>query len=197
MNWHYVLVFLGAMLVDIVPLPLPPAFTVMVFFQIKYDLNIWFVIGVGIAGSMLGRYILTLYFPYLSGKIFSPAKNHDVEYLGSRMKQKRSKSWKIVLIYSLMPLPTTPLFIAAGMAKMRPDYIIPPFIVGKIISNTIAVFLGDYAAKNTTELLQGALSWKSIAGLVLGLAMLFAILFVDWETLLLHKKLKLKFHIWR
>lgn len=196
MWFKYLLVFVGAMLVDIVPFPLPPAFTVMIFLQIKLDLNIWMVIFTGVAGSILGRYILTLYIPHVSGRIFKKGKNEDVQFLGKRLNEKNWKSHSIVLVYSLMPLPTTPLFLAAGMAKMKPYYIIPAFTVGKLISDTIAVWMGDYAARNTADLLQGMISWKSILGLVIGLAMVFALLFIDWRTLLQKKKLTLKFDIW-
>jgi len=81
MWWQYILVFLGTMLVDIVPLPLPPAFTVMIFFQIYYKLNIWPVIVIGVAGSIAGRTILSLYVSRLSDHIFSVAKNEDVRFL--------------------------------------------------------------------------------------------------------------------
>jgi membrane protein DedA with SNARE-associated domain len=195
MWWQYALVFLGTLLVDIVPFPLPPAFTVMVFLQILYDLNIWAVIGIGVVGSIAGRYILTLYIPKLSGKYFKKTKNEDVQYLGTKMKQKGWKSVAAVLIYSLLPLPTTPLFIAGGMAKLKPIYIIPPFVVGKVISDTAAVFLGKFAAENAASLTEGLVSWKSIAGFAGGLLLVLALLFIDWRTLLEKKKLTLKFHI--
>jgi membrane protein DedA with SNARE-associated domain len=184
-------------LVDIVPLPLPPAFTVMIFLQIKFDLNVWAVIGIGVIGSILGRYILTMYIPYVSGKIFKKAKNDDVQMLGTKMKAQRWKAQMFIMLYSLMPLPTTPLFIAGGMAKMKPMYMIPPFIVGKIISDTIAVLSGKFAAENTSMLVEGVVSFKSIVGLVLGLMLVLAILFIDWRTLFIKKRLKLKFDIWK
>lgn len=189
------MVFIGALLVDVVPLPLPPAFTVMVFLQIVYDLNIWAVIGIGVAGSILGRYILTLYIPKLSTKMFNPAKNEDVQFLGEKMKQKGWKSQGLILLYSLLPLPTTPLFIAGGMAKMKPIYIIPPFIVGKLISDMVAVLLGKYAAENADGLMDGLVSWKSISGLAIGIFLIFVLLFVDWRTLLQKNKFTLKFTI--
>ena len=195
MWWQYALVFIGALLVDVVPLPLPPAFTVMVFLQIVYDLNIWAVIGIGVAGSILGRYILTLYIPKLSTKMFNPAKNEDVQFLGEKMKQKGWKSQGLILLYSLLPLPTTPLFIAGGMAKMKPIYIIPPFIIGKLISDMVAVLLGKYATENTNGLMDGLVSWKSISGFAIGIFLIFVLLFVDWRTLLQKKKFTLKFTI--
>ena len=193
----YLLVFLGSMLVDIVPFPFPPAFTVMIFLQLKFHLQIWLVILVGVAGSICGRYILTLYIPKLSGKIFKPAKTEDVKYLGDKLKTKGWKSQLSILIYSLMPLPTTPLFVAAGMANMKAYYLIPAFSVGKIISDTTAVMMGKYAAENSEGILHGIVSWKSITGLVAGLILLFALLFIDWRTLLQKKKLVLKFKIWK
>ena len=195
MWWQYALVFIGALLVDVVPLPLPPAFTVMVFLQIVYDLNIWAVIGIGVAGSILGRYILTLYIPKLSGKMFRQTKNEDVQFLGKKLMQKGWKSQAAILVYSLMPLPTTPLFIAGGMAQMKPIYIIPPFMIGKLISDMVAVLLGKYAAENASSLTEGMVSWKTITGLVVGLFLIFVLLFVDWRTLLEKKKLVLKFRI--
>jgi len=38
----------------------------MVFLQITFGLNIWWVIVIGVAGSILGRYVLTLYIPLLA-----------------------------------------------------------------------------------------------------------------------------------
>ncbi|MEP7168692.1 MAG: hypothetical protein ABI855_04925 [Bacteroidota bacterium] len=195
MWWQYILVFIGAFLVDVVPFPLPPAFTIMIFLQIFYHLNIWVVIITGVAGSIAGRYILTLYIPRLSGKIFKAAKNGDVRFLGNKMKKKGWKGQLFIVLYSLLPLPTTPLFIAGGMAKLKPIYIIPAFIVGKFISDMIAVLTGKFAAENSAGIVNGILSWKSIAAFALGLLLIFALLFIDWRTLIQAKKLKLKFKI--
>jgi membrane protein DedA with SNARE-associated domain len=197
MDWKYALVFFGAILVDIVPIPLPPAFTLMVFLQIKFDLDIWLVIAFGVAGSVLGRFILTLYVPKLANSVFRKDKNEDVQFLGKKLKQKGWKSHLFVFTYSLMPLPTTPLFVGAGMARLTPLYIVPAFFFGKLISDTASVLMGKYAAENTEDLIEGAVSWKSIIGLVLGLILIFAIFFIDWRTLIQEKKLTLKFKIWK
>jgi membrane protein DedA with SNARE-associated domain len=197
MWWQYLLVFIGALLVDVSPLPLPPAFTVMVLLQVKFDLQIWLVIIIGVGGSILGRYILTLYIPKLSGKYLKTAKNDDAEFLGKKLKAKGWKSHVLVLSYSLLPLPTTPLFVAAGMAKLKPYHVLPGFIVGKLISDTIAVLTGKYAAENTQNLVRGMVSWKSVAGLIAGLLLVFVFVFVDWRTLIQKKEFALKFNIWK
>ena len=188
---------MGAFIVDVSPLPLPPAFTVMVFFQIKFHLPIWPVIIIGVIGSITGRYILTLYIPVISGRIFKKAKIEDLEFLGNKMKSKKWQSQFFIFLYTLMPLPSTPLFIAAGMAKIKPMHIIPAFVLGKFISDSIAVFTGKYAAENTDNLLHGLLSWKSISGFLIGLLLIFSLVFLDWRALIQKKKFSFRFDIWK
>ncbi|WP_333601225.1 hypothetical protein [Flavobacterium sp.] len=197
MGWQYALVFFGAFLFDVVPFPFPPAFTIMVFLQIYFQLNIWLVIFIGVAGSIVGRYVLTLYIPYIAGNLFKPTKNEDVQYLGKILKQKGWKSQMVIIAYSLLPLPTTPLFVAAGMAKIKPVYIIPAFFLGKFTSDALLVHLGKYGTENTEKILQGALSWQSFSSLALGLLLLCALLFIDWRSLIQKKEFKLNFRIWK
>ncbi len=193
----YLYVFLASVAVDIVPFPLPPAFVLMVFLQIYFKLDVWVVIIVGVAGSILGRYILTLYIPKVAHRLFKPSKNEDVHFLGRKLKEKGWKSQLAILTYSLLPLPTTPLFIAGGMAGMKPRLIIPAFFVGKFISDSIAVFMGKYAAENSAGLLEGVFSWKSLLGLIFGVMLLFGILFINWRSLLQEKKFRLNYKIWK
>jgi len=197
MWWMYLLVFIGAFLFDVVPFPFPPAFTIMVFLQIMFGLDIWWVIVIGVLGSILGRYVLTLYIPFLAGKIFKISKNEDVEFLGKKMKEKGWRSQLVIVAYSLLPLPTTPLFLAGGMAKIKPLYIIPAFFIGKFTSDAITVHLGKYAAEHTKSIIESALSWKTITSLVVGLILVCALLFIDWRTLIQKKKFQLKFKIWK
>lgn len=197
MWWHYLLVFAGAFLFDVVPFPFPPAFSIMVPLQIMFNLNTWLVIVIGVAGSIAGRYVLTLYIPLLADKIFKPKKNREVQFLGEKMKEKGWKSQLVILTYSLLPLPTTPLFLAGGMARIKPIQIIPAFFIGKFISDSVAVHLGQFASENIDDMLNAALSWKSIASLIISLLLICALLFIDWFALIEKKKFKLNFRIWK
>jgi membrane protein YqaA with SNARE-associated domain len=197
MWWQYILVFLGAFIFDVVPFPFPPAFTIMLLLQIIYDLDLWTVLFIGVAGSILGRYVLSLYIPKLSDKMLVPAKKEDIQFLGKKMKEKGWKGQLAVLAYSLLPLPTTPLFIAAGVARISPVYIIPAFFIGKLTSDTIALSTGKYATENIESITENLSSWQSVTGLILCLAMICALLFIDWRNLIMEKKFSLKFRIFK
>lgn len=197
MWWQYLLVFLGALLFDIVPFPFLPAFTIMVFLQIIFGLNVWAVIVIGVVGSVLGRYILLLYAPVLANKYLKLSKNEDIQFLGVKMKENKWKGQLVVLAYSLLPLPTTPLFLGAGISKLNAKYIIPAFIIGKFTSDTLALHAGKYASENTESIIENALSWKSVPSLVLGLLLLFCLFFINWRTLIQHNKLGFNFKIFK
>lgn len=197
MWWQYLLVFSGAFLFDVVPIPFPPAFTIMIFLQVAYNLNIWWVIVIGVVGSILGRYLLTLYIPFLAGRIFKKSKNEDVQFLGEKMKEKGWKGQAAILAYTLLPLPTTPLFLASGMAKINSRYIIPAFFVGKFTSDAITVHLGKYVSENTASIIAGGISWKSITSLLLGILFISFVLFIDWRSLIQKNKFVLTFNIWK
>ena len=191
------MVFIGALLFDIVPFPFPPAFTIMMFLQITFGLDVWWVIVIGVIGSVLGRYILLLYAPLIGKRYLKAEKNSDIEFLGKKMKENIWKGQLIILAYSLLPIPTTPLFLGAGISKIPPIYVIPGFIIGKFTSDAIALHAGKYASENTQSIIDNALSWQSIGSLLVGLALIFGLLFVDWRSLIHTKKFVLDFKIFK
>jgi len=195
--WIYILVFIASFLVDVIPFVGPPAWTVMVFFQVKYGINIWVLLIFGVTGSALGRYFYSVYIKKLSDRFIKKEKNDDLHFIGTKLSGIGWKVQLFVLIYTLIPVPTTPLFTATGVARIKPLNIMPAFFVGKFISDAVMVFTGDYVAKNITTIAKGFLSWQSILGTVIGLAIISLFFFIDWHKLLLQKKLRLSFHIWK
>src|SRR5205085_6428851 len=110
------------------------------------------------------------------------------------------KGWRVqlfVFLYTLIPIPTTPLFTATGIARIKPLNIMPAFFVGKYISDAMMVLTADYVAKNIKTIAGGFLSWQNIAGTVFCLLLIAMFFFIDWHKLLLEKKFRLSFHIWK
>jgi membrane protein YqaA with SNARE-associated domain len=183
--------------VDIIPFVGPPAWTVMVFFQLQYQLDVWGVLIAGVIGSTIGRLLMTLYIPFFSEKFINKRKDGDLKYLGEKLSGNKFKVLLFVFIYTLIPVPTTPLFTAIGMARLKPYNIIIPFFIGKFISDALMVYAGKFAVKNTENLLHGFLSWKTITGTFLSICLILIFLFIDWTTFIKDKRIILRFHIWK
>ena len=193
----YLWVFLASLAVDLVPIVGPPAWTVMVLLLVKFDLNPWLVLAAGVPGSVIGRYVLSLYTPWLSKKIIKQRKHDELEFVGRKLGQKLWSSWVFVFVYSVSPLPTTPLFSAAGMAKVHPIQILPPFFVGKFISDAVMLFVGREAFASLSDLFHGTFSAKGIIAAALSVVIICGFLFLDWRTLLQKKKVQFNVHIWK
>ena len=193
----YLLVFVASFVVDIIPFIGPPAWTVMVFFQLKYHLNIWAMLAAGVLGSTIGRYLLTLYIRRFTSKVVKVEKDKDLAFLGKKLSGKMWQVHVVVFVYTLIPVPTTPLFTALGMAKVKALKVMPTFFVGKFISDMYMVYAGKFAFENLKDIVQGLVSLKTISATVFCILFLSLMLFIDWRILFIRKKLKLNFKVWK
>src|ERR1039457_7667849 len=160
--WMFSAVFLLAFAVDPIPVIAPPAWTLMVFFLVKFHLNPWVVLVAGVSGSTLGKYIFSLYVPKITNQLIKRHKREELEFMGKKLGQKLWQSWLFVFIYSLTPLSTAGLFTAPSIVKVKAGRMLPPFFAGKFVTDAVLIFTGRYAVRNLTGLVQGAFSAKGI-----------------------------------
>ena len=152
---------------------------------------------IGVPGSALGRYLYSSYIHRLSDRFITPRKNEELLFIGKKLENRGWRVQLFIFLYTLMPLPSTPLFTAAGIARIKTLYIIPAFLVGKFISDAVMVVTGDYVAKNITSIIHGLLSWKSLLGTIIGTLVICLFLFTNWRKLLEEKKFSVSFNIWK
>ena len=194
--WPYLLVFAAALAVDTIPVFAPPAWILLVVLLVKFHLNPWVTVLIGVSGSTIGRYILTRYIPKISSRLVNRQENANLGYIGRRIGKAKWSSSVFVFLYTLTPLSTTALFTAAAMAGIRrPWHIFAPFFLGRLITDGVLVFSGKYASANLSDLLHGEANWKTIVTLGAGLIVIAIFLFIDWRQLLEHKKLRFRFKI--
>ena len=193
----YLAAFLAALAVDCIPVFAPPAWTILAFIIIKWQPNPWGVIAAGAAGSVIGRYILTLYMPRVSAKMFRRRENDNISFLGKKLGGRFWPTNLFVMGYAISPLSTTALFTAAGMAHVNPANTLPGFLVGKFIGDAIVVFTGKATADEATDLLHGHMSWQTALVAGAGLLLISGVLFIDWRQLLQRHTIRLNFAIWK
>jgi len=193
----YLAAFAAALLVDTIPVFAPPAWIILAFMIINWKLNPWGIIASGALGSVIGRYILTLYMPHVSAKIFRRSENANVSFLGKKLG---GRFWYVnlfVMLYAISPLSTTALFTAAGMARVNPWNILPGFAIGKFLGDAWVILMAKVTADEATDLLHGHVSWQTALTAAAGLLLMSCVLFIDWRQLLGHKKFRLNFKIWK
>ena len=89
--WMYVLVFVAALAVDSIPIFAPPAWTVLVVLLLLFHLNPWLVVILGVIGSTLGRYILSIYIPKISAALVNRREDENLCFMGTKLDQTRRR----------------------------------------------------------------------------------------------------------
>lgn len=194
----YALIYFGSLIVDCIPIVAPPAWTLMLFIMLKFDLNPWLVAVVGTAGTVSGRLVYTsMIVPWIGKKTLGVEKESDLRFLGAKLSQHGWPTFAFVFFYSILPLSTTALFTATGLARVKKLYIIPPFFLGNLLGDSLILISGKYAVKNFGELYSGTFDLKNILLMLFGFIVMLLFLFIDWREMLTKKKLKMKWQFWK
>src|SRR5947207_1244247 len=144
--WPYILVFFAALAVDTIPVFAPPAWILLVVLLVKFKLNPWLTVAIGVTGSTVGRYILTRYIPKISSRLVNRREDANLRYIGGKIGKAKWSSAVFVFLYTLTPLSTTALFTAVAMARIRPWHILFPFFLARLITYGVLVFSVQYSS---------------------------------------------------
>ncbi len=169
----------------------------MMLIMLKFNLNPYVVVTIGTCGTVCGRLLFVTYIiPWLGGKTIGKKKDEDLRFLGEKLSEKRWQTFLFVFIYAVLPLSTTALFMAAGLAKVRRRLVIPPFFLGNLLGDGALLVSGKYAIENVSDLYKGSLDAKNIFLMAVALFVVLIFLFIDWREFLEHKKISLKWQFW-
>src|SRR3954464_10684630 len=105
--WPYVLVFFAALAVDTIPVFAPPAWTLLVILVVAFRLNPSATVLIGVTGSCIGRYLLTLYVPKISSRWINRREDENLRYIGGKLRHARWPTALFVFLYTVTPLSTT------------------------------------------------------------------------------------------
>jgi membrane protein YqaA with SNARE-associated domain len=193
----YLTLLLLVILVNVLPAFAPPTWSLLVFFLVRYNLSITTIVAIGVLGATLGRFLLSCYINWFSQQVFNKKQEANLRYLGKRIGKTPKSNIIFTFIYALTPLSSTALFVAAGIARVRIQYVLLGFFFGRVISYTLLALSTEALVVNVNELFKGVITWQSVLSSLLGLAILLLFIFIDWKELLEKKKIKLNFNIWR
>ncbi len=155
------------------------------------------VIIIAVIGASIGRYFLYSYVRKFSEIIFNEWEESNLKYLGDRIGSTPKRNFIFTFIYSITPLSTTALFVAASIARVNRKILILGFMFGRLISYTFLAFSSQIVVSGISELKLNPFSWQALISTMIGLGLLLLFAFIDWKELLENKKLKLNFQVWR
>jgi hypothetical protein len=130
--------------------------------------------------SALGRMGLGLFSRRLVDHM--PRSDRDnSEALGSFVNRHRRWREVIFFVYCLAPLPSNPLFIAAGAGKVPLLPVTAAFFLSRAIADTFWVCTASRVSHSVSHVFVGQLTnWKAILAQVAALALLVVLFRLPW-----------------
>jgi len=178
--WAVVLV------INIIPAFMPSTWMVIAFFLIAYNLPLWPLCFGGAVTATAGRCILALLSERWGTKLLSEKQRQNVAVLGEWLNSK--SGWSKVLavfLYSLGPIPSNQIFIAAGLSRLRLAPIAAGFFAGRLISYPLLAGSVKKISDNVGDIFLQ--EWKSPRFIILellSLAMIVLFAHIDWPRVL-------------
>lgn len=172
-----------AFAINLVPAFMPSTWMVLTFFYIRYDVPLLPLTIGGAIVSGLGRLVLARGSAWFSRR-FMREKRRDLDLLGDYLDRNRHVAAPATFLYTLTPLPTNNLFIAAGMVGVNLGWVLAGFWVGRILADTFWVWTTTRVFNSLSDVFEGAVGTRWAIGLqllsVVSVLLLYVLPWARW-----------------
>jgi hypothetical protein len=182
---HLLLVVAVVFGINLLPALGPPTWAVLVFFRFRYhEVPAPALIIAGAVAASSGRLLLALAFRGFGGKL--PARRQEsLQVLGHAIGESRAGLFASFALFAVAPLPSAQLFEAAGLARIRLGRLLAAFFLGRLVSYSIYVSGASAAHQSLSRLFsKGLFSPQAIATELAGVALLLAVILLDWPAVI-------------
>lgn len=182
MQWAYLYLALLVFAFNLAPAFAPPTWSVLVFFELNFDLNAIALIAVGALAAGTGRFFLAKGTGLLRERL--PKKQKDnLQYAADALNKSKSHHIIGLGLFALSPLPSAQMFEAAGLIGMRILPLTLAFFSGRIVSYSIYVLSASTISEtNIGQIIKNNLTSPYAIGIqVLLIYFIYVITKIDWK----------------
>lgn len=167
--------------VNVVPAFAPPTWSVLVYFRLVFGLPIAVLAILGALSAAAGRLTLAVGFREIGTRL--PARRRaSAEALGAKLSGQAG-FLSLLLVFLVSPVPSSALFEAAGLARLRMRPLVTAFLIGRLVSYTLYLLAASRARQSLQAVLEGGLvSWPALVVGLISVASVISVVFVDWMT---------------
>ena len=182
-NVAYVLVALAVFAANAVPAFAPPTWSILVWFELSFDLRAPALVVLGVLGATTGRALLATYMRH-STRWMPKTYVENMRSAGEAVTAVRGRAIAVLALFLVSPISSAQLFTAAGImrdVRLRPLLI--AFAMGRTISYSIYVTGAHFAKASLGDvLIEGITSPWGVAFQVLMVAGIVALGSRPWTN---------------
>lgn len=168
--------------INLFPAFMPPTWTILAFFAIRYHLNLFALVIIGATMATCGRIgLYTLSKRQIQPRLSKKTKD-NYQALGNLLDNHKRLTIPALFGYAFLPIPSNQVFIAAGLANFSLRILASCFFVGRLISYSFWVSLSHHVSDNLeTSLVHHYSHWKTLVMEILSLFILVIISKIPWQ----------------
>jgi membrane protein YqaA with SNARE-associated domain len=187
-QYTYPFVFLMIFVLSIIPILTPPTWIIVVSaYSLNDQLNPLLLSAIGATAAVIGRMIL-LQVSTIGRKAINDQRKSSLEKLRKYLEKTRYGYLFGTLLFALLPLPSSMLFISYGLMNAKSLGIIAGFWIGRFVAYIIMINLSKYFVDYFREILNSDIQSIFIIDII-GIIMTLFILLIDWNILFSERKL--------
>lgn len=178
---NYVVVAAVVLGVNLLPAFGPPTWSVLVLFRLHSHLNPVALVLLGALSAGAGRYLLAEACRRLRGRL-STKRAASLAAAKEALTRNRSRSVLGLALFAFSPLPSSQLFVAAGLLDVALLPLVATFFAGRLVSYSVYV-AGASAAKHTSIGRLVTSSFASPIGVAVEVALVVGVVLlarIDW-----------------
>ena len=181
----YLILFVIVLGVNLMPAFGPPTWSVIVIYSINTKMPVPALVLFAALAAASGRFLLAHAFRLLARHVSEKTKR-NVAAARAAFERKKQNSMIALGLFALSPVPSAPLFEAAGLAKIPLLGFTAAFFVGRTISYSIYLLTTEsIVSTNIGEAFrQAIISPYGIALQVAMIVLLVGFTRIDWAKLL-------------
>jgi membrane protein YqaA with SNARE-associated domain len=173
--------------VNLLPAFGPPTWSVLILFRLHSHLNPVALVLIGALAAGTGRYLLAEACRRLRGRL-SAKRAASLEAARTALTGNTRRSLIGLALFAFSPIPSSQLFVAAGLLDVAILPLVAIFFAGRLVSYSIYV-AGASAASHTSAGRLVTSSFTSPVGVAIQFGLLLAVVLlarVDWTKHLHH-----------
>ena len=143
-EYTYLFVFFFIFILSIIPILTPPTWIVVVSaYSLNDQLNPFLLSGIGATAAVTGRLIL-LQLSTIGRKAINDHRKSSLEKLRKYLEKTKYGYLIGTLLFALLPLPSSMLFISYGLMNAKSVGIVVGFWIGRFVAYIIMINLFKY-----------------------------------------------------
>jgi len=196
-EYSYFGIFLLLIGINAAPILMPPTWIVLSsFFALDSSLDPLLLALVGATGATIGRLILK----NLSGffrRFVGKEQKSNLDAIGNFLNRKKFGYVLTSFLFAATPLPSNMLFVAYGMMRAKSIGLYFGFWLGRVLSYYIMITISSVILTPFLELFEDKIIGILVADVV-GIGVVVVFTCINWQTLLLERKLRfVRPKLWR